>query len=45
MDEFHTLQEYLLYTESLVFIIMGLSLLLFLGFWTFLTGRDKELRK
>lgn len=45
MDEFHTLQEFLLHSESVVYIIMGLSLPIFLWFWSFLTGRDKEFRK
>lgn len=42
MDIFHTLQDFLLHTESIVYIIMGLSLLGFIGFWFFLTGRDQE---
>lgn len=45
MGEFNTLQEFLLHSETVVYIIMGLSLPLFLWFWSFLTGRDKEFRK
>lgn len=39
---FYTLQDFLLHSESVVYIIMGLSLFIFLGFWFFLTGRDNE---
>lgn len=42
MDTFSTLQDFLLHTESIVYIVMGLSLICFLGFWFFLTGRDQE---
>jgi hypothetical protein len=45
MKTFHTLMEFLLHSESAVYIIMGLSLPLFAWFWTFLTGRDRESRK
>ncbi|MBU1170517.1 MAG: hypothetical protein KKD44_13220 [Proteobacteria bacterium] len=42
MDIFYTLQDYLLHSESIVYIIMGLSLPGILMFWLFLTGRDNE---
>lgn len=42
MDTFHTLHDFLLHSESVVYIIMGGSLVVFLLFWFFLTGRDHE---
>lgn len=45
MDGFHTLLEFLLHTESVVYVVMGLSLPLVLLFWFFLTGRDEDILK
>lgn len=42
MTLFHTLQEFMLHSESMVYIIMGLSLPAFLLFVLFLTGRDND---
>ncbi len=38
----HTIQEFMLHTESITYILMGLSLLTILGFWFFLTGKDED---
>ncbi len=37
-----TLQEFMLHTESVTYIIMGLSLVGVLGFWFFLTETDED---
>ena len=40
--EFHTLYEFMVYTKSLTYILMGVSLVLFLCFFRFLTARDRR---
>ena len=40
--EFHTLYEFMIYTKSLTYILMGVTLVLFLGFYRFLTARDQR---
>ncbi len=43
MDEtIHTLQDFMLRTESVTYIIMGLSLICVLAFWLFLTENDED---
>lgn len=42
---FYSLQDFLLRTKSVTYIIMGLSVLGLCGYWIFLTGRDDEIRK
>lgn len=43
MDEtLYTLHEFMLRTESVTYIIMGLSLIFVLGFWIFLTENDED---
>lgn len=37
---FHTLQEYLIHTEGVTYILIVLTLVSLAGFWFFLTGRD-----
>jgi hypothetical protein len=39
---YYTLQDFLLHTESITYLLMGAGLLGMLGFWFFLTGRDEE---
>jgi hypothetical protein len=39
---FHTLQEFMTYTKGVVYIIMVLALLAFVGFWRFLAGNDDQ---
>jgi hypothetical protein len=41
-ETIHTLQEFMLHTESVTYIIMAVSLLAILGFWFFLNGRDPD---
>ncbi len=41
-DTLFTLQEFMLHTENVTYIILGLSLFAVLGFWLFLTGRDED---
>jgi hypothetical protein len=40
---FNTLQDLMLHNKSVTYVLMGLVLLCFVGFWRFLT--DKEERK
>jgi len=40
--EFHTLYEFMVYTKSLTYILMGVTLILFVGFFRFITARDKK---
>jgi hypothetical protein len=39
---FYTLQEFMTYTKGVVYIIIVLALLAFLGFWRFLAANDDE---
>jgi len=41
-DAIHTLQEFMLHTETITYIIMAVSLLAILGFWLFLNGRESD---
>ncbi len=41
-DAIYTLQDFMLHTESITYIIMGISLFAVLGFWLFLTGLDED---
>ena len=38
----HTLQEFMVYTKGITYILMVLALLGITGFWLFLTGREEE---
>lgn len=38
---FYTLQEFMLHTESVTYIILAIVLLGILGFWLFLTEYDE----
>ena len=40
--EFLTLQEFMLHTKGIIYILMIAVLLGLTGFWLFLTGRDGE---
>ena len=42
---FYSLQDFMLCTKSMTYIFMGLGVLVLLGFWLFLTERDKPIRK
>lgn len=39
---FYTLQDFMVHTKAVVYVVMGLSLLGILGFWLFLTGKDQD---
>ena len=39
---FHTLQEFLTYTEGVTYILIVAILFAMLGFWNFLVGRDED---
>jgi hypothetical protein len=45
MESIYSLQDFMLCTKSLTYILMGLGVLGLLGYWIFLTGRDEKMRK
>jgi len=42
---FHTLQEFLTHSKGVTYVIMGLVLIGFVGFWRFLGTYDEEKKK
>ncbi|WP_022660544.1 sulfate respiration complex protein HmcD [Paucidesulfovibrio longus] len=42
---FYTLQDFLTHTKGSVYILMGLALAGFVGWWRFLVARDPENHK
>ena len=38
----YTLQDYMLHTENITYIIMGMSLVGIVGFFLFLTGKQED---
>ena len=42
---FYSLQDFMLSTKTMTYILMGLGVLGLLGYWLFLTGRDESIRK
>jgi len=42
--EFNTLQEYMLHTEGVTYILIVVALCCLAGFWGWLTARDDEYR-
>ena len=42
---FYSLQDFMMHTKSITYILMGLGVLGLLGYWLFLTERDEEIRK
>ncbi len=42
---FYSLQDFMIYSKSVTYILMALGLLGLLGYWIFLTGRDESIRK
>ena len=40
--EFHTLYEFMVHTKGVAYLLMGLTLVLFVGFFRFLTARDQR---
>lgn len=45
MEAINTLHEFMLHTKSWTYVLMGLTLVCYLGYWLFLTGRDEKIRK
>lgn len=41
---FHTLQEFMLHTKNIVYLLMAAGLVAFPLFWRFLTERDEKKR-
>lgn len=41
-SSFHTLHEFMLFTESVTYIIIVAALLGILAFWRFLSGSDRK---
>ncbi len=42
---FYTLHVFMLHSKGVTYILMGVVLLCFVGFWKFLTGRDEKMSK
>lgn len=38
----YTLQEFMLHTHNVIYLLAGVSLVAITGFWLFLTGRDED---
>jgi hypothetical protein len=38
----YTLQEFMLYTETITYLLIVAALIAITGFWLFLTGRDED---
>jgi len=41
-DIIYTLQDFMLHTKSITYILMGFGLVAFTAFWNFLTDRDED---
>lgn len=39
---FYTLQDFMVHTKAVVYVLMGLWLIAVVGFWQFLTNRDDD---
>ncbi|MDA8140959.1 MAG: hypothetical protein M0036_20110 [Desulfobacteraceae bacterium] len=42
METIHTLQQFMLHTKNIIYILIVLALAAMPAFWCFLTGRDEE---
>jgi hypothetical protein len=42
MESIHTLQEFMLQTKNIIYILIVLALVAMPLFWVFLTGKDEE---
>jgi hypothetical protein len=42
---FYSLQDFMLHTKTVTYVLMGLGLFGLFGYWLFLTGRDESIRK
>lgn len=42
METIHTLQQFMLHTKNVTYILMVTALIGFVAFWCFLTARDED---
>lgn len=42
MDAIHTLQEFMLHTKNIIYVLIVMALVIMPMFWVFLNGRDEE---
>jgi hypothetical protein len=42
MDDFNTLQEFMLHTKGVLYVLIVITLCGLAGFWAWLTARDKD---
>ncbi len=42
MDTIHTLQEFMIHTKNITYLLMVVALVGITGFWLFLTARDDD---
>lgn len=42
METIHTLQEFMLHTKNIIYLLMVAALVALPAYWRFLTGRDDE---
>lgn len=42
MESIHTLQEFMLQTKNIIYILIVVALVAMPLFWVFLTGKDEE---
>lgn len=42
MDAIHTLQEFMLHTKNIIYILMVMALVIMPMFWVFLSARDED---
>lgn len=42
METIHTLQEFMLHTKNITYVLIVIALVGIAGFWRFLTDRDDE---
>lgn len=41
----YTLHDFMLHTKTITYVLMGVALVSFVGYWAFLTGREEKIRK
>ena len=41
-NTFYTLQDFMLHTKGVAYLLMGAVVLGMLGFWLYLSGRDED---
>ncbi|MEE4357799.1 MAG: hypothetical protein V2I97_15135 [Desulfococcaceae bacterium] len=41
-DVIYTLQDFMLHTKNITYILMGVGLVAYVAFWNFLTGKDDD---